>query len=160
VAARSQNDFERAIALLEEALRLIVDRGYWHLRTRIQLWLAETLLQRGRTDEAKPYLEAAFLIAREHGRVLLQLWSERLRARLVAAQGNWPDANVLFTETFERVSKLDFPLEVARTQAAWGETALLYAPAPHDGYALLAAARETFVAHEARGELQAVVLSL
>src|SRR5690348_9538313 len=25
----------------------------------------------------------------------------------------------------------DFPLEVARTQAAWGETALLYAPAPH-----------------------------
>ncbi len=160
VAARSQNDFERAIALLEEALRLIVDRGYWHLRTRIQLWLAETLLQRGRTDEAKPYLEAAFLIAREHGRVLLQLWSERLRARLVAAQGNWLDANVLFTETFERVSKLDFPLEVARTQAAWGETALLYAPAPHDGYALLAAARKVFVAHEAHGELQAMVLSL
>lgn len=69
-------------------------------------------------------------------------------------------ADVLFTETFERVSKLDFPLEVARTQAAWGETALLYAPAPNHGYTLLATARETFVAHEARGELQAVVLSL
>ena len=160
MAARSQNDCERAIALLEEALMLIIDRGYWHLRTRIRLWLAETLLLHGRIDEAKPYLEAALSTAEEHGRVLLQLWSERLYARLVAAQGNWPDANVLFTHTFERVSRLDFPLEVARTQAAWGEMALLYAPAPHDGYALLAAAREIFAAHEARGELQAMVLSL
>lgn len=158
MAARSQNDFERAIALLEEALMLIVDRGYWHLRTRIQLWLAETLLLRGRLDEAKLYLEAAFSISKEHGRVLLQLQGQRLYARLVAAQGNWPDANVLFTDIFERVSKLDSPLEVARTQAAWGETALLYAPAPHEGYARVAAACEIFAAHEARGELQAMVI--
>src|SRR5260370_3410481 len=98
-------------------------------------------MQRGRTDEAKAYLEAAFLIAREHGRALLQLWSERLRARLVAAQGNWPEARLLFTSTFERVSKLDFPLESVRTQASSGETALLYAPAPHDATDLPAATR-------------------
>ncbi|HET7639798.1 MAG TPA: tetratricopeptide repeat protein, partial [Ktedonobacteraceae bacterium] len=88
LAARGQNDFERAIALLEEALMLLVDHGYWHLRTRIQLWLAETLLLCGRIPEAKPHLEEALSISREHGRLLLQLQSEYLQARMLATRGD------------------------------------------------------------------------
>jgi tetratricopeptide (TPR) repeat protein len=158
LAARGQNDFERATTLLEEALMLLVDRGYWHLRTRIQLWLAEMLLFRGRIAEAEPHIEEALSIAKEHGRLLLQLQGERLHARILAAQGDWPGANALFTETFERVSRLDIPLEVARTQVAWGETAHLYSSATHDEYALLVAARQTFAAHDAYGELQALAV--
>src|SRR5438477_9854893 len=47
LVARGQGDLEGATALLEEALMLITERGFWHLRTRILLWLAETLLLRG-----------------------------------------------------------------------------------------------------------------
>src|SRR5207244_6998631 len=59
LAARGQNDFDRATTLLEEALMLLVDRGNWHLRTRIQLWLAEIQLFRGRISEAEPHIEDA-----------------------------------------------------------------------------------------------------
>src|SRR5438270_4384634 len=43
LAVRGQGNLETAITLLEEALSIISARGYWHLRVRIQLWLAETL---------------------------------------------------------------------------------------------------------------------
>ena len=46
LAARGQNDLDRAIALLEEGLALIAGQGYWHLRARLQIWLAEILLAR------------------------------------------------------------------------------------------------------------------
>ncbi|HEX9134806.1 MAG TPA: hypothetical protein VF844_21180, partial [Ktedonobacteraceae bacterium] len=158
LAVRGQNDFETATSLLEEALMLLVDRGYWHLRTRIQLWLAEILLLRGRIVEAEPHLEEALSIAREHGRLLLQLQGERLHARILAAQGDWPGANALFIKTFARISRLDIPLEIARTQVAWGETALDYAPDRHVGYTLLESARQTFATHDAHGELQALAV--
>jgi tetratricopeptide (TPR) repeat protein len=87
LAACGQDDLETATTLLEEALMLLADRGYWHLRTRIQLWLAETLLLCGRLDEAVPHLEEALSIAREHGRKLLQLQGERLQTRILAAHG-------------------------------------------------------------------------
>lgn len=160
LAARGQNDVERATTLLEEALMLLVDRGNWHLRTRIQLWLAEILLFLGRIDEAEPHIEEALSIAKEHGRLLLQLQGERLHARILAAQGNWPEANALFSETFKRASELDLALEVARTQVAWGETAHMYSPATSDEYAFFVAARQIFAAHSAFGELQALAVLL
>jgi DNA-binding SARP family transcriptional activator len=160
LAARGQNDVERAATLLEEALMLLVDRGNWHLRTRIQLWLAEIQLFHGNISEAEPHIEDALSIAKEHGRLLLQLQGERLQARILAAQGDWLGADALFRETFKRASELDLALEVARTQVAWGETALLYAPVSRDWYTLLVAGRQIFAAYDAHGELQDLAVLL
>jgi DNA-binding SARP family transcriptional activator len=82
LAARGHGRIEDAISLLEEALLLISERGYWHLRTRLQLWLAETLLRAGRSSEAEVYLKAALKTAREHGRAHLLAQGERLRVSL------------------------------------------------------------------------------
>jgi DNA-binding SARP family transcriptional activator len=82
LAARGQGRIEDAISLLEEALLLISERGYWHLRTRLQLWLAETLMPGGRRSEAEVYLKAALKTAREHGRAQLLVQGERLSASL------------------------------------------------------------------------------
>jgi tetratricopeptide (TPR) repeat protein len=82
LAARGQRRLAQAIQLLEEALMLISERGYWHLRTRLQLWLAETFLLQGRHGEAEAYLNAALKTAREHGRAQLLAWAEHLRASL------------------------------------------------------------------------------
>lgn len=135
-------------------LTLITGQGYWHLRTRIQLWLAETLLRRGRIAEAGPHLDEALATARTHNRALLLIQGERLRACLLAERGDWPAANALFAETAERADALGFPLEVARTQAAWGEATFHHSPTPDRAQALLAEARATFLAHDARGELE------
>ena len=82
LAARGQGRLQDATRLLEEALLLISERGYWHLRTRLQLWLAETLLLAGRRDEARLHLDAALTTAREHGRAHLLARGERLMASL------------------------------------------------------------------------------
>jgi DNA-binding SARP family transcriptional activator len=158
LVARGQHDLESATALLEEALALLTDRGYWHLRTRILLWLAETLLLRGRVAEAGSHLNVALGIARAHGRVLLLLQGERLRARLLAAGNDWHAANALFAQTLERATGLGLSLEIALIQAAWGETALLYSPSPDTGHMLLAEACQAFKTHGARAELQALTV--
>ena len=82
LAARGQGRLEDATRLLDEALLLISERGYWHLRTRLQLWLAETLLLAGRRDEAELHLNTAINTAREHGRAHLLAQGERLMASL------------------------------------------------------------------------------
>ena len=82
LAVRGQGRIEDAISLLEEALLLISERGYWHLRTRLQLWLAETLLLDGRRSEAEVHLNAALKTAREHGRAQLLAQGEHLRASI------------------------------------------------------------------------------
>jgi tetratricopeptide (TPR) repeat protein len=82
LAARGKKDFETARQLLEEALALIAEQGYWHLRTRLQLWLAETLFEQTRYDEAGKLLEKAMEIARSQQRTLLVEQGERLRAKL------------------------------------------------------------------------------
>jgi tetratricopeptide (TPR) repeat protein len=152
LAARGHSgDLGRATSLLEEALALIVGQGYWHLQTRILLWRAETLLLRGRVDDAWPHLDTALATARTHGRALLLTQGERLRARLLAAGGDWPAARAAFAQALELGSGLDIPLEAARTQAAWGQAALRHSPA--EGRALLAAARAALAAHDARAEL-------
>jgi len=158
LAARGQQDFSSAAALLEEALLLISGRGYWHLRTRLLIWLAETLVLADRFDEAGPHLTAALETGRLHGRALLHLQGDRLRACLLAARGNWPAADACFAQTMAQATNLDLPLEIARTQAAWGQAALRFAPSPDRGYALLSQAHQVFTAHEAVAELNALPL--
>ena len=82
LAARGQGRLDDAATLLEEALLLINDRGYWHLWTRLQLWLAETLLQSGQRGEAELHLNAALKTARDHGRSHLLAQGERLMETL------------------------------------------------------------------------------
>ena len=153
LAARGQGDLSRAVALLEEALLLISGRGYWHLRARLLLWLAETLLLAERAAEAWPLLNAALETARQHGRVLLHLQAERLRAYLLAAGSDWFAAEAGFRQAMAQAVTLDLPLEIARTQAAWGQAMLRFAPAPFQGRSLLVAARQVFAEHQAAAEL-------
>lgn len=160
LAARGQHDLDRATALLEEALVLIAGQGYWHLRARLQIWLAEILLEHERMSEVWPHLESALTIAREHGRVLLSIQAERTRARLLAATNDWPSANVLFAEVWRQTEDLHLAIEAARTQAAWGEAALRYSSTPDRGSALLAEARMVFAAHDARADLEVLPHSL
>jgi tetratricopeptide (TPR) repeat protein len=156
LAARGRGDLGGATGLLEEALLLISGRGYWHLRARLQIWLAETLLEAGRAAAAWPHLNAAVETAQLHGRALLQLQADRLRARLLAAGGDWPAAEACFGRAAASAAALDIPLEIARTQAAWGLAALRAGPAPQQGDALLSQTRRIFADHQAAAELDAL----
>jgi DNA-binding SARP family transcriptional activator len=160
LVARGQHNLEAASELLNEALMLISGLGYWHTHTRIQLGLAETLLLRDHLDEAEAHLNAALHTAQAHGRTLLLIQSERLQARLLAAHNDGHAANLLFAKTLACASSLNLPLEVARTQAAWGESLLIYGQGIHNGGALLAEARKTLVAHDARAELESISLQM
>ena len=82
LAARGKKDFDTAGQLLVEALALIAGQGYWHLRTRLQLWLAETLLDQSNDKEAEKHLEEALQVARSQQRTLLIEQGERLQAKL------------------------------------------------------------------------------
>jgi tetratricopeptide (TPR) repeat protein len=88
LVARERKDFATAKHLLEEALTLIADQGYWHLRTRLQLWLAETLFAQADYDGAEKLLEEAMEVARSQRRTLLVEEGERLRTRLLALKTN------------------------------------------------------------------------
>jgi tetratricopeptide (TPR) repeat protein len=156
LSARGQGDCAGAMMLLEEALALIEGHGYWHLRTRLLLWLAEVMLDDGQLDAAQSQLDAALATAQAHGRALLLLRGERLRARLLAATGSWPAADTCFAALLERAAALNLPLEIARVQAAWGAAALRLMPSCQAGTALIAAARATFAAHDARAEYDAL----
>lgn len=86
LAARGKRDFDTAQRLLEEALALITGQGYWHLRTRLQLWLAETLFEEARYEQATRLLNEAMQVARSQQRTLLVEQGERLRAQLLSVQ--------------------------------------------------------------------------
>lgn len=160
LAARGQQQLTEALSLLTAALTLITERGYWHLRTRIQLWQAETLLQCERFADAERPLRAALETARAHSRMLLLIQGERLHARLLATRNDWQTAQDLLAWALEQASLLDLPLEIARTQVVWGELALQHAPAPHNGHELLSQARKTLIAHDAYGELAAMATAM
>ncbi len=153
LAVRGQHDLIGATTLLEEALLLISGHGYWHLRARLLIWLAETLLQAECRAEAWPHLDAALETVRLHGRALLHLQAERLRARLLAADGDWPTAEASFSQAMAHAAHLDLPLEIARTPAAWGQAIVRFAPDPHRGDALLGQAQQVFADHQAIAEL-------
>src|SRR5258706_6471807 len=84
LTARGKKDFDTARHLLEEALGLIAEQGYWHLRTRLQLWLAETIFEQAYYNEAGKLLDEALEIARAQQRTLLVEQGERLYARLLS----------------------------------------------------------------------------
>jgi hypothetical protein len=86
----------------------------------------------------------------------LLVQAQRLHARLLAATGDWSAADALFAETLENASSLGLPLEIARVQAAWGETALKYSATPERGRELIAAARAILIDHNARADLAAL----
>ena len=153
LAAQGQQQLERAAALLNEALSLISGQGYEHLRARILLWLAETLLLQGRDHEAEAHLAEGLELARAQGRALLLLQAERLHASLLAGRHEWPAANTLFAAALERAAQLRLPLEQARIQAAWGRLLLRSGASAHQGRLLLDEARRLFAAHDARSEL-------
>jgi len=88
LAARGKGDFDVARHLLEEALALIAEQGYWHLRTRLQLWLAETLFEQTDYDGAAKLLDEAMQIARSQHRKLLVERGEQLHARLLSIRAN------------------------------------------------------------------------
>lgn len=159
LVARGQQELSRAIALLEEALLLISGRGYWHLRTRLLIWLAETHLQGGEVAAAWPRLNTALEMTQRHGRVLLQLQAQRLRACLLAAGGDWPAAEACFEQTLAQATHLDLPLEIARTQAAWGQAALRFSASSPPGHSLLGQAHQIFRANQAQAELEALHLA-
>jgi DNA-binding SARP family transcriptional activator/predicted ATPase len=126
--ARAEGNPDRAIALLEEALTLIDRSGFWHLRTRLRIWLAETLLHQGEFARTGALVGDALDTARSHDRALLLVQVERLRAALLAATGQWEAAE----QSFARLARGAFgTLESARTQAAWGAAALRHGPAIH-----------------------------
>lgn len=156
LVARGHNDLPASLALIEEALALIDKQGYWHLHTRLQLWQAETLFEQNRFLEAAKPLEEAIAFARVHHRSLLIVQGERLRANILAANGDWQAAEALFAETLELAAGLGLPLEIARVQATWGRAALQFSPTPADGRARIAAARAILVAHNARADLSAL----
>jgi tetratricopeptide (TPR) repeat protein len=153
LAARGREDLDRANHLLAEAITLIEDQGFWHLRTRLQLWLAETLFERSEFTRAAQLLDTAIDIARAQDRTLLLVQGERLRARLLASEGDWLAANSLFAKTLEIANDLGIPLEIARVQAAWGEAAVYHSPDPEEGHSLLEAARPVLSAHKALADL-------
>jgi DNA-binding SARP family transcriptional activator len=150
LAARGAGDLTQAVALLEEALLLINGRGYWHLRARLLLWLAETFLQDGRIDQAQTRLNQALETAEINGRVLLHLQAQRLQACLLAARGETETAESHFAQTLAQAQALDLPLEIGRIQAAWGLS--LPTTAQENGR-LLAQAHQTFTGHQAQADL-------
>lgn len=153
LAARGQGQLESAATLLNEALTLISGQGYEHLRARILLCLAETLLLQGREQEAEAHLSEGLEIARTQGRALLLLQAERIHASLLAGRHDWQAANTLFAKTLERATQLHLPLEQAHTQAAWGQLLIRSGASAQKGRLLLDEARHMFTAHHARAEL-------
>jgi predicted ATPase len=88
LAARGKSNFDTARRLLEEALALIAEQGYWHLRTRLQLSLAETYLDQSRYAEAETLLNESMQVARSQQRTLLIEQGERLLAKLLSQKEN------------------------------------------------------------------------
>lgn len=159
LAARGQNDPSSALRLLEEGLALIAGQGYWHLRARLQLWMAEISFEQGLNAQARQSLDEVLSIASAQQRGLLFVQAQRLHASLLAAGGDWQAANALFNDILPRAVALRLPLEVAALKAAWGEAALRYSSAPEEGPPLIAEARTILLAHDARAALAALPIA-
>jgi DNA-binding SARP family transcriptional activator len=156
LAARGKGDLPAAVELLKKALFLIGDAGYWHLHTRLQIWLAETYFLQGRFSDAAGMIAGALDIARQHHRTLLLAQGECLQAQLLGVNGDWEAARALFSEAIERSEGLGIPLETARLEGAWGKALLQYSPHPGDARPWIEAARTTFEACRALAELAAL----
>jgi DNA-binding SARP family transcriptional activator len=160
LAARGQRHNESALALFQQALALTPEHGHWHLRARIEIWIAETRLARGELAEARHFIEHALQTALAQDRSLLAIHGERVKARILAAAGEWIEASAFFGSSIHRARKLSLSMEVARSQAAWGQAILSSAAStPHvkqKARQSLGAARRVFAAHDARADLLSI----
>jgi DNA-binding SARP family transcriptional activator len=156
LAARGQADFAGALKLLEEARMLITEQSYWHLHTRILLWLAETYWLSQRGQQAWAPLADALATARSQGRVLLSIQGECLHASLLARRGQQSLADKVFVDLLRQAAGLDLPLEVARIQVAYAQSGLLSMSTPDEAKRLREEARATFIALHAAADLQTI----
>ncbi len=150
---RSEGDLSSAARQLRESLSLIEGEGYWHLRTRLQISLAETLLDQDHPVEAEQVLQSALDTSRLHSRNLLILQAMRLKARILAEKGDWQSAQSLFSEAMDQGVCLGLPLEDARLKAVWGHASIKYASLPEDGREKLESARAIFTSYRDQYDL-------
>lgn len=139
---------------LELALGMIAGGTYWHLRTRMLLWLAELSLEHHPAGVGA-YLETALTLARVQCRRLIQLHAERLQA-LATAHRDPAAAQAWLVEQLDQAAALDLGLEVARTRAALARVTLQHAPRSPSGRALLERALRELAGHGARAEEEAL----
>ncbi|HMQ33756.1 MAG TPA: hypothetical protein PKD53_23690 [Chloroflexaceae bacterium] len=138
---------------LELALGMIAGGTYWHLRTRLLLWLGELSLDL--PSGAGAYLETAIALARAQRRRLIQLQAERLQALTLAGR-DAAAAQAWLVEQLDHAAALDLSLEVARSRAALARVTLQHAPRSASGRALLERALSELVAHGAEAEAAAL----
>lgn len=139
---------------LEAALGMIASRTFWHLRTRLLLWLAELTLEHD-PAAANPYLDTALALARTQRRRLLQLHAERLQA-LALARHDIAAAQAALLELLDQASTLDLSLEIARTRAALARVTLQHAPRSASGRAFFETALRELTGHGAYAEAAAL----
>jgi hypothetical protein len=143
-----------AIGRLEAALQLIAGHTFWHLRTRLLLWIVEnTLIVEPAAADA--YLDTALTLARTQHRQLLLIHAERLQALRSAAERPG-DAQAQLVTLLDRAAGLDLSLEVAHTRAALAQVILQHAPDSEAGQALLDEARHDLERHGAYAALLAL----
>lgn len=147
LAAAGRGQRREAVQQLEAALQLIAGHTFWHLRTRLLLWLVEQSLP---TDPAAAdrYLDPALSLARTQQRQLLLIQAERLQA-LRNAVSEPGTAQAHLVALLDRAAGLDLSLEVARTRAALAQVILRHAPDSAAGLALLDEARRDLERHGA-----------
>jgi DNA-binding SARP family transcriptional activator len=154
LVAAGQGSFRAAREQLELALGMLAGGTFWHLRTRLLLWLAELCLEHD-PDRIGAYLETALTLARTQGRRLLQLRAERLQARYLARRDP-AAAQARLVEQLDQVVALDLSLEAARTRAALARVTLQHAPRSSSGHSLFERALRELSAHGARAEAAAL----
>lgn len=143
---------------LEAALAMIASRTFWHLRTRLLLWLAELTLEHDPLA-AKPYLDTALALARTQRRRLLQLHAERLQA-LILARHDIAAAQAALLELLDQAAMLNLSLEIARTRAVLARVTLQHAPRSASGRTLFETALRELTGHGAYAEAAALRAAL
>jgi DNA-binding SARP family transcriptional activator len=154
LAAAGQGRYHEAREQLERALGMLVGSTYWHLRTRILLWLADLALDHAPAD-VDAYLETAVTLARVQGRELMLLQAERLQARALALRDS-SAAQTWLVRQLDAVMLRNFGLEATRTRAALARVTIEHAPGSAAGLALFAQAQRELSSYGALAEAEAL----
>lgn len=154
LAAAGQGRHREAREQLELALGMLAGSTYWHLRTRILLWLADLALSYAPADVGS-YLETAVTLARVQGRELILLQAERLQARAMAFRDG-AAAQAWLVRQLDAVTTRNLGLEAARTRAALARVTLEHAPGSAAGHALFTQARRELLGYGALAEAEAL----
>ncbi len=134
LVAAGRGRYSEAREQLEAALTMIANHTFWHMRTRLLLWLAELSLTY-EPHAANPYLDTALTLARTQRRRLLQIQAERLQA-IYLAHRDLAAAQARLLELLDQAAALDLPLDVARTRATLARITLQHAPRSAAGLTL------------------------